>query len=85
MKKHFVFDFPASGQELSFHDLLFLCWARVAEVKLNLEKSAPMEELIAKIGEEESQKLMLKISDLLNKESMVVDENGVSINFILEI
>jgi len=44
-----------------------------------------MEELIAKIGEEESQKLMLKISDLLNKESMVVDENGVSINFILEI
>jgi len=85
MTRRFIFD--VDDDDFSFHDLLAVCFSRIAEAKLDLEESTPIAvaEMIKNMGEEEGQKLMLKVSELVVKGTTPKDESGFVIDFSLDI
>ena len=86
MTRRFIFDVD-DDDGFSLHDLLVVCLSRVVESKLDLEESTPtaVAEAIKNMGEEEAQKLMLKVSELVVKGTTPKDESGFVIDFSLEI
>ena len=85
MTRRFVFD--VDDDDFSFHDLLAVCFSRIVEIKLDLEEPDPIAaaEAIKSMGEEEGQKLMLKVSELVVQGTTPKDESGFVIDFTLDI